>query len=104
MVSSTTLAAAIALAASSSTGNAFTSSTLVAIRNNHAAVAVGRPLYASSADLSDYMAKSHEEKLRAVKDIEDKKNAEIKVRNLLLLLILLRIINVFVLAEWDMYV
>lgn len=29
--------------------------------------------------LSDYMAKSHEEKLRAVKDIEDKKNAEIQV-------------------------
>lgn len=29
--------------------------------------------------LSDYMAKSHEEKLRAVKEIEDKKNAEIQV-------------------------
>jgi hypothetical protein len=29
--------------------------------------------------LSDYMAKSHEEKLRAVKDIEDKKNSEIAV-------------------------
>lgn len=29
--------------------------------------------------LTDYMAKSHEEKLRAVKDAEDKKNAEIQV-------------------------
>ena len=29
--------------------------------------------------LSDYMAKSHEEKLRAMKEVEDKKNAEIQV-------------------------
>jgi hypothetical protein len=29
--------------------------------------------------LSDYMAKSHEEKLRAIKDAEDRKNAEIQV-------------------------
>lgn len=29
--------------------------------------------------LSDYMAKSHVEKLRAIKDVEDKKNAEIAV-------------------------
>jgi hypothetical protein len=27
------------------------------------------------------MAKAHEEKIRAMKDIEDKKNAEIKVRS-----------------------
>ncbi|KAL9181692.1 hypothetical protein ACHAXT_012035 [Thalassiosira profunda] len=33
---------------------------------------------ASANALSDYMAKSHEEKLRAVKDAEDKKNAEIE--------------------------
>ncbi len=29
--------------------------------------------------LSDYMAKSHVEKLRAIKDVEDKKNSEIAV-------------------------
>ena len=43
------------------------------------------PLYAtddaSAQALSDYMAKSHEEKLRAVKDVEDKKNSEIEVRD-----------------------
>ena len=32
--------------------------------------------------LSDYMAKSHEEKLRAIKEVEDKKNSEIAVSNL----------------------
>jgi hypothetical protein len=34
---------------------------------------------ASAQALSDYMAKSHEEKLRAIKDVEAKKNAEIDV-------------------------
>ena len=34
----------------------------------------------SAKALSDYMAKSHEDKLRAVKDAESKKNAEIQVR------------------------
>ena len=34
---------------------------------------------ASAQALSDYMAKSHEEKLRAIKAVEDKKNAEIEV-------------------------
>ena len=34
----------------------------------------------SAKALSDYMAKSHEDKLRAVKDAETKKNAEIQVR------------------------
>jgi hypothetical protein len=29
--------------------------------------------------LSDYMAKSHEEKLRAIKEVEDRKNSEIAV-------------------------
>jgi len=32
----------------------------------------------SAKALSDYMAKSHEQKLRAVKEVEDKKNAEIQ--------------------------
>lgn len=29
--------------------------------------------------MSDYMAKSHEEKLRAIKEVEEKKNSEIAV-------------------------
>lgn len=33
----------------------------------------------SAKALSDYMAKSHEDKVRAIKDLEDKKNTEIKV-------------------------
>ena len=33
----------------------------------------------SAKALSDYMAKSHEDKLRAVKAAEDKKNSEIQV-------------------------
>ena len=32
-------------------------------------------------ELTDYMAKAHEEKLKAVKQAEDKKNAEIEVRS-----------------------
>ncbi|KAL7443381.1 hypothetical protein ACHAXH_007517 [Discostella pseudostelligera] len=43
----------------------------------------GAPLGASSSDpteiLSDYMTKSHEEKLRAIKSVEDQKNMEISV-------------------------
>jgi hypothetical protein len=34
---------------------------------------------ASAQALSDYMAKSHEEKLRAIKEVEAKKNTEIEV-------------------------
>ena len=35
----------------------------------------------SAKALSDYMAKSHENKLNAIKEVEDKKNAEIQVRH-----------------------
>jgi len=35
-------------------------------------------LFLSPEDLTDYMTKAHEEKIRAIKDIEDKKNAEIR--------------------------
>ena len=84
MVSSSFLAA-IALAAAPA--NAFTSV------NNHVfnsvgvggvpAAAVVGPLYAtddaSAQALSDYMVKSHDEKLKAVKTVEDTKNSEIEV-------------------------
>jgi hypothetical protein len=36
-------------------------------------------LFLSPEDLTDYMAKAHEEKIRAVKEVEDKKNAQINV-------------------------
>ena len=60
------------------TANAFAPSTVNLIIRT-----VG-PLNALSDDvsvqaLSDYMAKSHEEKLRAIKEVENKKNAEIAV-------------------------
>lgn len=35
-------------------------------------------LFLSPKDLTNYMAKAHEEKIRAIKDVEDKKNAEIQ--------------------------
>jgi hypothetical protein len=35
-------------------------------------------LFLSPEDLTSYMAKSHEEKLRAIKEVEEKKNTEIK--------------------------
>lgn len=38
------------------------------------------PLFISPEDLTNYMAKAHEEKLRAVNEVEAKKNAEIEVR------------------------
>lgn len=37
-------------------------------------------LQVSPQDLTEYMAKAHEEKLRAVKMVEDQKKAEIEVR------------------------
>ena len=38
------------------------------------------PLFLSPEDLTNYMAKAHEEKIRAIKEVEDKKNGEIQVR------------------------
>jgi hypothetical protein len=37
-------------------------------------------VFADPQQLTEYMAKAHEEKLRAVKQAEEKKNAEIEVR------------------------
>ena len=79
MVSATQIAALALAATSIHTTEAFTT-----CRGN----AIGQqstPLGMSSDDasaqaLSDYMAKSHEEKLKAIKDVEDKKNSEIDVR------------------------
>mmetsp|Transcript_29931 Transcript_29931/g.64085 ORF Transcript_29931/g.64085 Transcript_29931/m.64085 type:complete len:453 (+) Transcript_29931:317-1675(+) len=36
------------------------------------------PLFLSPEDLTNYMAKAHEEKIRAIKEVEDKKNGEIQ--------------------------
>mmetsp|Transcript_24748 Transcript_24748/g.52296 ORF Transcript_24748/g.52296 Transcript_24748/m.52296 type:complete len:83 (-) Transcript_24748:1332-1580(-) len=37
-------------------------------------------LFLTPEDLTNYMAKAHEEKIRAIEDVETKKNAEIHVR------------------------
>ena len=78
MVSSATLLSAIALAAAPR-ASAFSSPPPAIGR-----ASLAGPLYvtddASAQALSDYMAKSHEEKLKAVKDVETKKNSEIEVR------------------------
>lgn len=39
---------------------------------------VSRPLFLSPEDLTNYMANAHEEKLRAINDVETKKNVEIQ--------------------------
>jgi len=47
------------------------------------AAAAGRgaeALFLSPEDLTNYMAKAHEDKIRAIKEVEDKKNAQIQVR------------------------
>ena len=38
-----------------------------------------KALFLSPQDLTDYMAKAHEEKLRAIKSVEQKKDEQIKV-------------------------
>ena len=53
---------------------------LARIRREESSLYASLPSPEESAKaLSDYMAKSHEDKLRAIKAVEDKKNAEIKV-------------------------
>lgn len=42
---------------------------------------VSESLSLTPEDLTDYMAKAHNEKLRAVKEVETKKNEEILVSN-----------------------
>lgn len=99
-----TTAALLAAAAALPTSESFTNNGMksrAALRRrdavaltDHSAAAGIRPLSAgnsglymaalpsseeSAKALSDYMAKSHEDKLRAVKAAEDKKNAEIQV-------------------------
>mmetsp|Transcript_13186 Transcript_13186/g.20697 ORF Transcript_13186/g.20697 Transcript_13186/m.20697 type:complete len:305 (-) Transcript_13186:288-1202(-) len=69
---SSLLLASIALAARPA--NAFTSVSNHRLVSSSSLNAVDD---ASAKVLSDYMAKSHEEKLKAVKDVEEKKNSEI---------------------------
>lgn len=46
-----------------------------------APVRASDPLFLSPEDLTNYMAKAHEEKLRAIKEVETKKDTEIMVRS-----------------------
>ena len=48
--------------------------------HSRSAAGVSEPLFLSPEDLTNYLAKAHEEKLRALKDVETKKNGEIQVR------------------------
>jgi hypothetical protein len=58
-----------------------TTSSVVVVVGPLSAVASGSVADDSAARaMSEYMAKSHEEKLRAIKSVEDKKNSEIEVR------------------------
>lgn len=72
--------------------NAFvTKASLLAQSNEHSRLAFERSMVPSSGDpakaFTEYMAKSHEEKLKALKDLEDKKNSEIKVWKLRLIML-----------------
>ena len=79
MPASHLLAAGIALLPAST--NAFSSSLLAHQGYASGGVPVVGPLYAmdSAQALSEYMAKSHEDKLKAIKAVEDSKNLEIEV-------------------------
>lgn len=86
MVSSAFILAAISMAASSvgPAADAFApSSAAPAAGRRTAPASASRPLRAvDEADaraLSDYLSKSHEERLRAVREVEERKNAEIEV-------------------------
>lgn len=80
MVSAPLLAAAVALAAAPPAARAFAPSTTRGDARAGVGAAAG-PLSAvddaSARAMSEYMAKSHEEKLRAVRAVEDAKNGEI---------------------------
>ena len=69
----------LVLAAATAT-NGFTSTS--SIRSHPSASSTSRLTATddvAAAALSDYMAKAHDEKLKAMKQVEDKKNAEISV-------------------------
>jgi hypothetical protein len=77
-------AVTVMLLASRTTSDAFVFPTM----NQHSASAVREQqspttgisaLRVTPQDLTDMMAKAHEEKIRAMKDIEEKKNTEIQV-------------------------
>lgn len=76
MVATTSVITALLVATLPSYGNAF-APTLSASRVGSLELRAADE--ASAQALSDYMAKSHEEKLRAIKEVEAKKNAEIEV-------------------------
>lgn len=73
---SSVLAAAL-LAAYSVNTEAFTTRQMTA--QSSTKTNTNSALFVTPEDLTNAMAKAHEEKIRAMKDVEDKKNAEIKV-------------------------
>lgn len=69
---------AFLLVASSPITTSFLPTTKLNDLNYRATGAVSGVLFLAPEDLTSYMAKSHEEKLRAIKEVEEKKNTEIK--------------------------
>lgn len=72
-------ATVVAAAALVTTSSAFQSTTVVTTQNNGHRQGSNR-LFADPKEMTEYMVKAHEEKLRAVQQAEAKKNAEIEVR------------------------
>jgi len=69
---------AFLLVASSPITTSFLPTTKLNDLNYRATGAGSGVLFLAPEDLTSYMAKSHEEKLRAIKEVEEKKNTEIK--------------------------
>jgi len=69
--------AAFLLVASSPVVTSFVPTTKANDLKTRATVGASDPLFLSPEDLTNYMAKAHEEKLRAVKEVEAKKDTEI---------------------------
>ena len=74
--------AAFLLVASSPAVTPFVPATKPSNQESRTNIVGSKPLFLSPEDLTDYMAKAHEEKLRAIKDVERKKDEQIKVRTI----------------------
>ena len=79
--------AAFLLVATTPAVHSFTYTTKTTTNNLKSRTSAGRgakALFLSPEELTNYMAKAHEEKIRAVKEVEAVKNAQIQVRTILL--------------------
>ena len=79
MKSTNSALAALLLVATSTIVTSFVPATNPNDLKSRAKGGVSEALFLSPEDLTNYMAKAHEEKLRAIKEVEVKKDSEIKV-------------------------